>query len=50
MKRAFKVKSKAFFIIFKGFLEVKNFLRPQSAPLRYLEAPKQAHLRIKKVS
>ena len=34
MKRAFKVKKKAFFIIFKGLSVVKNGLRHESAPLR----------------
>ena len=33
-KRAFEVKLKAFFFIFKGLLVVKNCLRPESAPLR----------------
>ena len=33
MKRAFKVKSKAFVIIFKGFSVAKYRLRPESAPL-----------------
>ena len=32
-KRAFKVKQKAFFIIFKGLSIAKNCLRPESAPL-----------------
>ena len=35
MKRAFKVKQKAFFIIFKELSVAKNYLRPESAPLRY---------------
>ena len=33
MKRAFEVKQKAFFIIFKGLSVAKNCLRPESAPL-----------------
>ena len=33
-KRAFEVKYKAFFIIFKGLSVPKNYLRPESAPLR----------------
>ena len=33
MERAFKVKSKAFFIIFKGVSVIKNCLRRESAPL-----------------
>ena len=33
-KRVIKVKSKAFFIIFKGLLVPKNCLRPESAPLK----------------
>ena len=32
-KRAFVVKLKSFFIIFKGFLIAKNWLRPEKAPL-----------------
>ena len=32
-KRTFKVKQKAFFIIFKGLSVAKNCLRPESAPL-----------------
>ena len=32
-KRAFKVKQKAFFIIFKGLSVGKNYLRPESPPL-----------------
>ena len=32
-KRAFEVKQKAFFIIFKGLSAVKNCIRPESAPL-----------------
>ena len=32
-KRAFKVKEKAFFIIFKGLLAAKNNIRLKSAPL-----------------
>ena len=35
-KRDFKVKYKAFLIIFKGFSVIKNCLRPYSAHLRYL--------------
>ena len=31
-KRAFEVKSKAFFVIFKGLSIAKNCLRPESAP------------------
>ena len=34
MKRVFKVKQKAFFIIFKELSVAKNCLRPESAPLR----------------
>ena len=34
MKRAFKVKQKSFFIIFKGLSVAKNCLRPESAPLK----------------
>ena len=34
MKRAFKVKQKAFSIIFKGLSVIKSRLRPYSAPLR----------------
>ena len=33
-KRAFEVKQKAFFIIFKGLSVAKNRLRPESAPLK----------------
>ena len=33
-KKAFEVKKKAFFIIFKGTSVVKNSLRPESLPLR----------------
>ena len=33
-KRAFKVKQKAFFIIFKGVLVAKNGIRPESATLK----------------
>ena len=33
-KRAFEVKGKAFFIIFKGVSAAKNCLRPEIAPLR----------------
>ena len=33
-KGALEVKSKAFFIIFKGLSVAKNYLRPESAPLR----------------
>ena len=33
MKRAFELKQKAFFIIFKGLSVSKNCLRPESAPL-----------------
>ena len=33
-KRAFYVKQKSFFIIFKGLSFAKNCLRPESAPLR----------------
>ena len=35
MKRAFKVKQKTFFIISKGFLIDKNFLRPDSQPVMF---------------
>ena len=34
MKRAFKVKYKTLFIIFKGLSVAKNCLRPEIAPLR----------------
>ena len=34
MKRVFEVKYKVFFVIFKGLSAAKNFLRPESAPLR----------------
>ena len=34
MKRAFEVKEKAFFIIFKGLSVAKNYFRPKSAPLQ----------------
>ena len=33
-KRAFKVKEKALFIIFKGLSGSKNCLRPEGAPLK----------------
>ena len=33
MKRAFKVKRKALFIIFEGLSVAKNCLRPDNAPL-----------------
>ena len=33
MKRAFKVKHKVFFVIFKGLSIAKNCLRPDSMPL-----------------
>ena len=33
-KRAFEVKQKAFFIIFKGLSFAKNYLKTESAPLR----------------
>ena len=33
MKKAFDVKQKAFFIIFKGLSAAKKYLRPESAPL-----------------
>ena len=33
-KRVFKVKQKAFFIIFKGLSVAKNCLRPEGAPLK----------------
>ena len=35
-KRAFKVKLKAFFIIFKGLSVAKNCLSPESAPLTFV--------------
>ena len=35
MKKAFKVKEKAFFIIFEGLLFTKNCLGPESAPLTH---------------
>ena len=34
MERAFKVKYKSFFIIFKGLSVAKNCLRPESAPVK----------------
>ena len=34
MKRAFEVKQKAFFIIFKGLSVAKNCLRAESASLK----------------
>ena len=34
-KRAFKVKQKTFFIIFKRLLVAKNCLRPESAPPKW---------------
>ena len=34
-KRAFEVKQKAFFIIFKELPVAKNYLRPESAPLNF---------------
>ena len=36
-KRAFEVKQKTFFIIFKGLLAAKNCIRPESAPLIILK-------------
>ena len=33
-KRAFEVKQKTFFIIFKGLSVAKKYLRPQGAPLK----------------
>ena len=33
-KRAFKIKWKAFFIIFRGLSVAKNWLKPESAPFR----------------
>ena len=36
MKRAFEVKWKAFFIIFKGLSVAKNCLRPENAPLSHI--------------
>ena len=35
-KRAFDLKKKAFFIIFKGLLAAKKRLKPESAPLKVL--------------
>ena len=35
MKRAFKMRQKMFFIIFKGLLIAKNSLTPESAPLTH---------------
>ena len=35
MKKAFKVKQKGFFMIFKRASVAKNCLRPESAPLRF---------------
>ena len=37
MKRALKVKQKAFFIIFKGLSVTKNCLSPESTPLKKME-------------
>ena len=34
MRRAFKVKQKAIFIIFKELLVAKTFVRPEAVPLR----------------
>ena len=34
IERAFQVKLKAFFIIFKGLSAAKNYLGPESAPLK----------------
>ena len=34
MKRAFGMKQKTFFIIFKGLSVAKNCLRPESEPLK----------------
>ena len=31
------MKSKAFFIVFKGLSDAKNCVRPESAPLKYRE-------------
>ena len=39
MKKAFEVKQKAFFIIFKGLSVAKNCLRPVRAPLKIDSAP-----------
>ena len=36
MKSAFKMKQKAFFIIFKGLSVSKNCLKPENAPLMTL--------------
>ena len=45
-KRAFDMKQKAFFIIFKGFSGAKNCLRLESAPLileaKFSDDPKQS--------
>ena len=38
MKRAFEVKQKAFFIIFKGLSVIKFRLRPESASLKFFKA------------
>ena len=37
MKRAFEVKQKAFFIIFKGLSIAKKCLRPERVPLKKTE-------------
>ena len=45
-KRAFEVKYEAFFIIFKELSVAKNYLRPESAPLKILQCE---HCKIFKV-
>ena len=47
-KRAFEVKQKTFFIIFKGLLVTKNCIRPESAPL-ILNYPESAPLNKSKI-
>ena len=37
MKRAFEVKQKAFFIIFKGFSVVKNCLGPGNVHIKLMQ-------------
>ena len=37
MTKASEVKEKAFFFIFKGFSVAESFLRPESAPLRFVQ-------------
>ena len=41
IERAFQVKLKAFFIIFKGLSATKNYLGPESAPLKQWSTGKE---------